>query len=90
MKSPIFMVGLLLAAATSSSVFAATVHNMDTAPQTVSVMENGTTSAMTLAASASKTYVCTKGCDLSLGTHKLSLKGTETVNIKGGDLVIQN
>ena len=63
---------------------------MDTASQTVSVMENGETSAMTLAASASKTDVCTKDCDLSLGTHKLSLRGTETVNIKGGDLVIQN
>ncbi len=89
MKTPFIMAGLLLAAATASSSFAATVHNMDAKSQTVSIMENGKTSEMTLAANVSKEYICAKGCDLSVGSHKLTLKGAETVNIKDGEPSIQ-
>lgn len=89
MKPPILAVGLLLAAATSSPSIAATVHNMETTPQTVSVVENGKTSAMLVAANTSKTDVCIKGCEIKLGVHQLNLKGDETVNINGGNLVVE-
>jgi len=82
--------GFLFIAAAFSPVAAATVHNREATPQTVSIVENGNTSEMLLAASTSKSDVCVKGCEMTHGAHKLTLKGSETVNIKGGQLVIQN
>ncbi len=90
MRTHVVVAGFLLAVAASTPVAAATVHNMEAIPQTVSIMENGKTSEITLAASASKSDVCVKGCEMAHGTHKLTLKGGETVNIKDGQLVLQN
>jgi hypothetical protein len=86
----VVVASFLLAVAASTPVAAATLHNMETIPQTVSIMENGKTSEMMLAASSSKSEVCVKGCEMTHGTHKLTLKGSETVNIKDGQLVVQN
>ena len=73
MRTPLVVAGFLLAVAASSPVVAATVQNSQATPQTVSVVENGKASDMMLAANATKSDVCVKGCEMTLGTQKLTL-----------------
>ena len=90
MRTRLVVTGFLLTAVAFSPLAAATVRNLDAIPQTVSIVENGKRSEMMLAANASEADICVKGCEMMHDTRKLTLKGTENVSIKNGQLVIQN
>ena len=90
MRPRLVVSGFLLVAAASVPVAAATVRNLVTKPQTVSIFENGKKSETMLAANVSKTDICDNGCEMMHGTHELTLTGSETVSITIGRPVVQN
>jgi hypothetical protein len=89
MKSSLFMGGLMVVIAAAVPASAATLHNMEASPQTVKITAAGKSSDLTLKASEVKKGVCKTGCNMTFGSQKLTLKGSETVNLEGGKLMVQ-
>jgi hypothetical protein len=89
MKSPLLLGGLMVVIAAVVPASAATLHNMETSPQTVKITAAGKSSDLTLKASEVKKDVCGTGCEMTFGTQKLTLKGSEIVNLEAGKLMVQ-